>query len=1038
MLLIVLSALLLVLYQQLRTNFEKRREESRVLASNSPKVIPRLALMPIGFDLERINQDDQEPGSSSGSATDSPGDHTTLADELPRIPPRDPSVAFKTFQLHAGFRLEPVAVEPMVTDPVDACFDADGRLYVVEMRGYPYPTEQPFGRVRLLEDVDGDRVYDQGTTFLDQLDWPTAVLPYDGGVFVAVAPDIIYAKDLDNDGVADERRVVFSGFGKRNVQALLNGLEWGPDGWIYGIGSSNGGTIVAPDYPELPVVELGSRDFRFHPSGTKFEVISGAGQFGHSFDDWGHRFTCRNSNHIRQVVLPAAAIDRNPVYSPPKTVADISLEGNAAPVFRISEAEPWRVVRTRERAADPSFRARLPETELVATGFFTSATGITVYRGSAFPIEFANNVFIGDVGGNLIHRKILDSSGPIFQARRARDGVEFLRSTDNWFRPVNFRNTPDGTLLILDMYRETIEHPWSIPEPIKKHLDLTSGRDRGRIYHLVPEEFTPRTRPQLSTAPTEELVELLADRDGWYRETARRLLFERADPGAIPGLRSIVQSNAEPVARCFALTTLDGLNALEVEDLLATVNDADPRLREVAVRLAAPYLDQDDRLRRTLLDAVDDPALMVRLQVALSLGASRSPEVTTGLAEIAFRDSRDEWIRSAVMTSVHDRALELLALIITEDRFQEVFNADKWIQDLSLTAGSTSDLNQLREMVRRALDQDDVPLRLLIGMVNGFNDGRLRAGLPKLQLSDGSPFASLLQPVFEEAIARANEPGPLPEQIEFIRFVGLAEGSVALPFLAEFLHGKYPRAVQLEALQRLGRRVESSVGEFITAEWSRMTPVLRREAVEVLLGRQDRIESLLDAIESGKILPAALDPDDQERLLNQADDRLQDRVKRLLAEAGIKQDRAQLVSDYEESIVADGSSDAGFQVYQEVCATCHRARGGGVAIGPDLESVSNRDKRSLLVQVLDPNREVLPQYIDYNVATVDGRTLSGMIQNETSTSITFVRAERAIDVVSRDQIEELKATGRSLMPEGLERQVSPTQMNDLLTFIQSL
>ncbi len=178
-------------------------------------------------------------------------------------------------------------------------------------------------------------------------------------------------------------------------------------------------------------------------------------------------------------------------------------------------------MRTRQRAADPAMRKRLPPTELFATGFFTSATGITIYRGSAYPEAYRGNAFVGDVGGNLVHRKTLAVQGATYLAARADPNVEFLASTDNWFRPVNFANTPDGTLLILDMYRETIEHPWSIPEPIKQHLDLTSGKDRGRLYILAFDGAAHQAhrRPGLGHAPTGKLVALLADPDAWWRET---------------------------------------------------------------------------------------------------------------------------------------------------------------------------------------------------------------------------------------------------------------------------------------------------------------------------------------------------------------------------------------------------------------------------------------------------------------------------------------------------------------------------------------
>ena len=282
----------------------------------------------------------------TGSAFSVLGQDVDLAKELPRIKPLSPEAALQSFQMQAGFHLEAVAIEPLVTNPVSVCYDAQGRLYVVEMRGYPFPEPTPTGHIARLEDRDGDGRFDTRTVFLDGLAWPTGILPYDGGVFITVAPDILYAKDTTGDGVADVKKVMFTGFGTENVQGLLNGLLWGPDGWIYGVTSSNGGTIRNQSRPEAAAVSVRGRDFRFKPDGSAFEAISGGGQFGHSFDDWGHRFTCNNSNHIRQIVLPSHYLERNAHLIAPTAILDIAAEGPASPVYRISPPEPWRVVRT--------------------------------------------------------------------------------------------------------------------------------------------------------------------------------------------------------------------------------------------------------------------------------------------------------------------------------------------------------------------------------------------------------------------------------------------------------------------------------------------------------------------------------------------------------------------------------------------------------------------------------------------------------------------------------------------------------------------
>ena len=247
-----------------------------------------------------------------------------------------PAEAMRSFKVLDGFRLDLLAAEPLVTDPVAAAYDEDGRLYVVEMSDYPHVDpandkpfaenlgDPPIGRVRLLIDRDDDGVFDEGHIFADKLSWPTGIVVWNGGVFVAATPDIWYLRDNDGDHRADERRRVFTGFRKFNVQAVMNNLQWGLDQWIYGAGSSNGGLIRAAGRPDAPGVDILRRDFRFHPSTGVFEAISGGARFGNTFDDWGNRFLCDIRNPAQHVVLPARYLARNPYLPTPRAVHDVA------------------------------------------------------------------------------------------------------------------------------------------------------------------------------------------------------------------------------------------------------------------------------------------------------------------------------------------------------------------------------------------------------------------------------------------------------------------------------------------------------------------------------------------------------------------------------------------------------------------------------------------------------------------------------------------------------------------------------------------
>ncbi len=467
---------------------------------------------------------------------------TPVVEELPRVPATSPEQATANLVVRPGFRAELMVSEPLVVDPVAMAFDENGRLFVVEMRDYSERRNEKLGRVKLLEDADGDGRFDKAHVFAEGLPWPTAVTCWDGGVFVAASPELLYFKDTDGDHRADVHAFVFTGFGnladKLNVQALPNSLQWGPDQRIHGALGGNAGRVENFALHGSPKVELRGRDFSFDPRKMDLRPESGGGQWGMTFDDAGRKFVCSNSRHIMQVLFDDrfAAASKTPLPAP---AVDIAADGPQAEVFRLSPDEPWRVVRTKWRV-DGTVKG-LIEGGGRASGYFTSACGITIYRGDAWPAEFRGNAFIADCGSNLVHRKVLRGDGQL-TAERAADEKhsEFLASRDNWFRPVGFANAPDGCLWIADMAREVIEHPWSLPEPLKSKLDLNSGNDRGRIWRIVPDGARLRPAPKLGSSSNAELIAMLEHPNGWHRDTAARLLHERLPAEPAPAVAAMM------------------------------------------------------------------------------------------------------------------------------------------------------------------------------------------------------------------------------------------------------------------------------------------------------------------------------------------------------------------------------------------------------------------------------------------------------------------------------------------------------------------
>ena len=248
------------------------------------------------------------------------GDWATAAEELPRTPPTEPTNALSTFQIRPGFKLELAAAEPLVMDPIAMSFDEDGRLYVIEMRDYSERRHMQLGRVRLLEDTDGDGRFDQSTIFAEDLAWPTAIICYDGGVFVGATPDIFFIKDTIGDKKADVRQLVFTGFAegqeKLNVQGLMNSFNWGLDNRIHGATGLNGAKMRHAS--STKVLELRGKDFSFDPRNPKdFRAESGGGQHGMSFSDDGRKFVCHNSAHIKLVMYEDRYSARNAFHSMP-------------------------------------------------------------------------------------------------------------------------------------------------------------------------------------------------------------------------------------------------------------------------------------------------------------------------------------------------------------------------------------------------------------------------------------------------------------------------------------------------------------------------------------------------------------------------------------------------------------------------------------------------------------------------------------------------------------------------------------------------
>jgi putative membrane-bound dehydrogenase-like protein len=964
-------------------------------------------------------------------------DEPDYSAELPRIPPTPADKAVDTFVVKEGYKIELAAAEPLVASPVAICWDERGRMYVVEMRGYSEHRDEKLSRVRVLDDDNNDGVYDRSTILAADLLWPTAIACWDGGVFVADAPDILYLKDTDGDGKADVRKRVFTGFGVQNVQGLLNSFHWMLDNRIQGSASSNGGSITVIDKPDAKPVVVNGRDFSFDPRTLDFRTESGGAQHGMTFDDYGHKFVCSNSDHCQQVMFEDRYVARNPLLAAPSARVSIATDGPQAEVFRASPVEPWRIVRTRLRVA-----GTVPgpiEGGGRAAGYFTGATGITMVRGSAFVGDpMYGMVVVGDVGSNLIHRKQLTLDGVQYKAERIDKESEFVASKDNWFRPAQFANGPDGALYVIDVYREVIEHPASLPPVIKKHLDLDSGRDRGRIWRIAPRRWMRSKVQRQDELKTPELVARLGSKNVWDRETAARLIYQRQPPDAAKPLAELAESHkASPATRIHALYALAGLGKLTAESLAICLEECPPRVRELAARLAGPELERlpaaaQPSILKPLQYLAEDEDAQVRYQFAFTLGDLPVQQRIAGVTKLLSQDADDKWIRLACLTSLPD-PYGLLDHVLGGTA-EELTSIEPVLPELATLAGRTKNNDALAKTLPllAKLPRDKALLRIAVlrGLMTGA--GMSREELLKIAAE------SLLATSSADALTIAGDASrSIKDRAAAMQGLALGEFAAAKESLTAILSPQQPKELQLAAMRTLESFPDDGVGELLVANWQTLAPDTRRAALDVLAGRGRRAQQLLAAIAARDIAAAEIDAAHIDLLKKHSSAEIREQATKLFAASALAR-RNDVVEQYRPVLEKPGDAVRGKALFAKNCSSCHKVEGVGHELAPNLAAMKNRGPEAILLNVLDPNREVNPQYLSYVVVTNEGRTLSGIIAAESANSITLKRADGQGDEVLRSDIDELRSTGLSLMPEGLEKQLDQAAMSDLIAYILML
>jgi glucose/arabinose dehydrogenase len=558
-----------------------------------------------------------------------------VPNESPALSPDD---ALKTFYMPPGYRVELVASEPLVQEPVALDWDTAGRLWVVEMPGFMADItgsneHDPIGRVVVLEDTNGDGRMDRRTVFADHLVLARSLKILDRGVLVAEPPNVWLMRDTNGDLRMDTKELVTSQYGRfeGDPQNNANGFYWGLDNRMYTAGQAD--------------IQLRLKDGVFEIQRTLQR-----GEWGVTQDDGGRTYRNTNESALHVDLVPTFYYARNPNLLRTRGSYERLADENSD----LNIVWPVRPNPGTNRAYQTGI-----DREDGSLARFTAVCAPLVYRGDRLPAELYGNVFVAEPAANLVSRLVLSDDGAGIRARKAYDRGEFLASTDERFRPVYLSNAPDGTLYIADMYRGIIEHRISVTmylrdQIVARKLDRPTGF--GRIYRVVHDTTRRDVTQPLRDASPADLVAMLSHPNGWRRDTAQRLLVERGSRSVVPALAALAESAPDPRTRIHALWTLDGIDAIQPATVIKALDDRARDVRVSAIRIAERWLGEANHpIQAAVLKRIDDPDWAVHQQLAASIGALPEGARDDAAVRLLERYGSDPVVMDAALSGLRGR-----------------------------------------------------------------------------------------------------------------------------------------------------------------------------------------------------------------------------------------------------------------------------------------------------------------------------------------------------------------------------------------------
>ncbi len=566
-----------------------------------------------------------------------------VSDTQPVLSPAD---AMKTFYMPPGYHIELVASDPLIQDPIKMEFDGDGRLWVLEMQGWAVDGEamrnsfDPTSELDILEDTDGDGVYDKKTVFLDHLILPRAFKILDHNcALVGEPPHLWKACDTNGDLKADTKEEVSDSFATQGVvEHGANGLFWAMDNWIY----------------------VSEHNWDLHPKNGKFEVVPSLsrGQWGVTQDDAGRVYRTFNTDPLFVDYTPPRYFMRNPNVTRTTGLYDNLVDQEKTLV--------WPVRPT--LGVNRGYREEVPRPDGSAY-YYQGVSNPLIYRGDRLPKELQGQPFVVDGPTNIVHLlKLTDDGTGKLTAKDYYPKGEFLASTDERFRPVDLSLGWDGTLYIVDMYRGVSQDGPIQTDYLRDYIKkrkLWDGIHYGRIYRIVHDTTKFDVKPKMIEETPAQLVAHLSHPNGWWRDTAQQLLIQRNDKSVVPALKTLALKSPDWRFRIQALATLDGMDSIDAATVTAAIDDKQPDVRATAIRLSERWLGEaNNPLQAAVIKKMDDPSWTVRHQVVASLGEMPKDARLAPVVTMMQKYGNDDITVDAAVSSLASQETDAVAKLM--------------------------------------------------------------------------------------------------------------------------------------------------------------------------------------------------------------------------------------------------------------------------------------------------------------------------------------------------------------------------------------